>query len=207
MFATTRCAATAALLLAAAIARADGPSADLTVTALSGAPAIIAAGNTFTISSTVKTTGAVSRNFAVSFYLSKDAVITTADTVIGSRTIQGLPRNGSSTATTTVAVPSGLAAGTYRVGAIVDPASVVPESNEGNNAVAGSTIQVGASGSVDLAMTALTGAPATTWPGSTFAVSSTVTATGPVAASGFTVAFYLSQDAAISTADGSEGLY
>jgi len=94
----------AAFLVAWVPARAGAQAVDLTVSAFSGAPATATQGQAFAVSSTVRTTGAVNRSFTVGFYLSADRTITTADALIGSRTVASLPRNGTSTATTAVRV-------------------------------------------------------------------------------------------------------
>ncbi len=111
--------------------------ADLVVSAISATRS----GDTLTIKSTVKNQGvlAASGPFRVDFYLSKDATITTADTRFGERTVSGTLAYGkTSLATTTLAIPAGLPAGTYRVGAIADGGLAVPETIETNNAKAAS---------------------------------------------------------------------
>jgi RHS repeat-associated protein len=196
----SRSAVLALLVIVAGGARAH-TLPDLTVTALSGAPASIAAGQSFSLTSTVKATGAaVTRSFVVSFYLSTDATITTADTVIGSRTVSSLALNATSTATTTVTVPAGQAARSYYVGAIVDSANVVSESSETNNTRAGTQMQVTGAG-IDLTVTSLSGAPASIGAGASFNLTSTVAASGNGSAGAFTVSFYLSTDATITSAD------
>jgi len=71
-----------------------------------------------------------------------DANITTADTRIGIYTVPALSGNASQTVTVSGAIPASLAAGTYYLGAIADALSMVPESNETNNALAGNTLLV-----------------------------------------------------------------
>ncbi|MCF6212222.1 MAG: hypothetical protein L3K24_16505 [Gammaproteobacteria bacterium] len=72
-------------------------------------------------------------SFHVGIYLSSDATITTADTRIGWRFIQRLPGGISSTVTTSPFIPSGLAAGTYYLGAIADDLDQQAETDESNN--------------------------------------------------------------------------
>ncbi len=176
---------------------------DLTMTSLTGAPASAGVGKSFTVRNTVKTTGAVSKSFTVGLYLSTDNVITTSDTLIASRTVASLKANASSTATTTVTVPTSLAPGTYYVGAIADSTNAIAETNEANNAIVGTQISiVGA----DLTMTSLTGAPASVAAGGSFSLTNTVAAASTGGNAGaFTVGFYLSTDSVITTADSSIG--
>ncbi len=111
--------------------------ADLVVSAISATRS----GATLSVKSTVKNEGPLSTSgsFRVDIYLSKDATITTADTRIGSRTVSAsLAYNATNLGTTTLAIPTGLAAGTYRVGAIADGGLVVSETIETNNAKAAS---------------------------------------------------------------------
>ena len=78
------------------------------------------------------------------FYLSTDSTITTADTFLGSRTISSsLAYNATNQATTTIAVPSTVPAGAWRLGVVVDGGNAVPESLESNNTKASSSLTIG----------------------------------------------------------------
>jgi subtilase family serine protease len=79
--------------------------------------------------------------FSVGFYLSPDQTITTADTLIGTRTVNlGLAGQAETpTEATSVTVPNSVGAGTYYVGMIIDPSNAVAEWAEDNN------VEVGAS--------------------------------------------------------------
>ncbi len=116
--------------------------ADLVMTAVSG-PASGTKGTAIGISNTVKNqgTGGVA-SFAIGLYLSTDANITTTDLRIGTRSIGSLAAGASSSATSTVTIPSTIAGGTYYIGAIADYGKTRLESNETNNARAGNTIVV-----------------------------------------------------------------
>jgi subtilase family serine protease len=85
---------------------------------------------------------AASTSFNVGIYLSKDRIITTADTRIGVRSIAGLAAGTWVSTSNIVSIPLFLAPGTYYIGAIVDYPNTVKESNETNNTSAGSTIVV-----------------------------------------------------------------
>jgi len=70
-------------------------------------------------------------------------VITADDIKIGSRNVGGMLAAGaSSSKSTTLKVPATLAPGVYYIGAIADAADAQIETNESNNALAGSTITV-----------------------------------------------------------------
>ena len=120
---------------------------DLVMNAISTNATLVPAGGSFTIVNTETnngTTGMTVTSNIVRFYLSTDATITSTDTLIGSRVVSGALAAGatSSSATTTVTVPATLALGTYFIGAIADATGVQPETNEINNALAGTTITV-----------------------------------------------------------------
>ena len=122
-----------------------GP-ADLVVTAVSATPATVAAGGSLNIANTVANQGGTTTkgNLTVGFHLSPDASYGgTGDVSVGTRSISGLAAGAVSTASTTVTVPSSLAAGTYFVCVNADDTSKVGEISETNNsACAATAIQV-----------------------------------------------------------------
>ena len=89
-------------------------------------------------------------------YLSTDATITTSDIYLVGRYIGNLAAGTESTVNTTVTIPSSVASGTYYIGAIADSSSIVVESDETNNALAGSPITV-TKVYPDLVMTSVSG--------------------------------------------------
>lgn len=119
---------------------------DLVETSVTTTATTVARGASFTITDTETNAGTnnmTATGNAVYFYLSKDAVITAGDTLIGQRLVSGsLAAGASSTASTVVTVPSTLAPGTYYIGAIADGTASQPETNELNNSLAGATITV-----------------------------------------------------------------
>lgn len=170
---------------------------DLVMTAVSG-PLSVRPGTTMNISNTVRNQGnAKAGLFVVAFYLSADADITISDYYLGSRTVSSLAGGVSNSAITSLKVPAAMPLGTYYIGAIADFRNVVNENNEDNNALAGNTISVS---KADLLMTSVSG-PATARVGRSIIISDTVSNQGAGNSGGFYVAFYLSKDAAITTAD------
>jgi subtilase family serine protease len=98
-----------------------------------------------------------------------------------------------------VTLTNTIAPGTYFIGTIADQWNSVKESDESNNALAGSQITVIGP---DLTVTALSG-PASTPTGNTITVTNTVTAAASAGSvkSGFYVYFYLSRDSVITASD------
>ncbi len=168
---------------------------DLTVASLA-TPATLEAGGTLTVTDSVAATGGATGGFWVRFYLSADPTVTTADTYIGGRWMSGLASGATSTATTAIPL-SPTVTGTYYVGAIVDADGSVAESDETNNGLAGNVITIS---KPDLVVASVAVTPETLGAGGTLTVTDSVTATGG-ATTGFWVRFYLSADAAITTAD------
>ncbi len=188
--------------------RSDGTiqitQSDLTLTALSG-PSTSEAGLTINITNSVQNPSAyTSPSSYVGFFLSTDATITTADTLLGTRTVPTLNPGASSGATTTVTIPGSMPASSYYLGGIVDYSNSISESNENNNARTGNLIQIAAA-RPDLIVTAVT-APTSGRKGNPITGTVTLMNQGPVTtAAGSTVALYLSSDATITGTDISLG--
>jgi hypothetical protein len=143
-----------------AVADVDGvvPETDETNNALTGNQIIIGApdfvmksvsgptsastGETITVSDTVSNEGGTVDLFSVVFWLSTDNVITASDTYIGYRNVNNLPSGGTSSANTTVTIPTSLSPGTYYIGATADPEQFVGESDETNNTAVGNQITI-----------------------------------------------------------------
>lgn len=111
---------------------------DLTVSALSSTAegGSVNIGGTIILNSTVTNSGTMATsaaNIPAYFYLSTDNVITTADTLIGMRTISSMAAGANDSAATTLTIPLTLAPGTYYIGAIVDPNNIQTETNKTNN--------------------------------------------------------------------------
>jgi len=176
---------------------------DLVMAALSG-PSVGSSGGVLTLTNTVQnigTGGTVHSYFAIGFYLSVDASISVADQFLGNQAVLAdLPPGQSATNKSSLTVPISVPAGTYYLGAIADYSSLLAESDETNNDLAGSMIQIVIG--PDLVMTALAG-PSAALPGGALMQTNTVQniGTGGTASTYFTIGFYLSSDANISTND------
>ena len=179
---------------------------DLTVTAVSGDAGAVVGGSTV-VNNTAQSANAASSNVQVAFYLSTDQVITTSDILLGSRTIASLAADTPDSAATTVTIPAGTVQGVYYLGAIVDGANSIPESNDTNNSLAaGSSISIGlpagqAGALPDLIVSSVVG-PANAARGDTVPVSTTVQNVLPEPVNiPFDVGIYMSLDPVITTAD------
>lgn len=161
------------------------------------APAAGNVGQPLVVHDSVAALGGGAAWFTVSFYLSTDPLLTTSDVLLGSRNVLGLPPGGSSTADTSFVVPAWVAPGTYYVGAFVDPANAVVESNEGNNTRVGNPVTIGGA---DLVVTSVSGPPAvaTMQP---FQVTTSVSNVGGGSSVSTGVSIYLSSDATITQSD------
>ncbi|MBK7876406.1 MAG: hypothetical protein IPJ77_11735 [Planctomycetes bacterium] len=166
-------------------------------------PAQADAGTSISVSDTlanVGTSAAVGPRVGV--YLSTDAVVTTADRLLGSRTIPRLERGERATGGGSMTIPANLAAGTYWIGAIADDLATIAESSETNNVrVATATLTVRPAQLPDLEPVSISATPLAVVAGGPIDVSDTVRNTGVVAAGAFQVAVYLSQDATVTTQD------
>ena len=119
--------------VSAPVALGFGP--DLVVESLSG-PALVAPSQTVSVVSAIGNPGVGhSGSWQYRLYLSSDTSIATGDTLLVTSIYfsDGIVPGGTSIHTNAVAIPSGLAAGTYYFGAMVDPNNDVVESSEGNN--------------------------------------------------------------------------
>ncbi len=148
--------------------------------------------------SRVKNTGTASAsgNFRVGFYLSLDEEITTDDIYLGDRLVPfGLGIGFTSVASVPVTIPSTLAEGVYRFGAIADWTLAIAESDETDNgraAVGSFNVTIP---KPNLRVTAATHtATAPLAAGATFDVEHTVRNAGNAAAGAFRVGVYLSTD-------------
>lgn len=172
---------------------------DLTVSTVGG-PSSANRGELVALTATVgnpSTTAAPAST--LNFYLSVDGIITPADVLLNSIATPALPAGAQQVLGSGATIPAGLATGTYFIGAVVDPANLLDEGSETNNALAGNAIAVG-SLSVDLSVSAVSG-PTTGNTGSPVAVSATVVNLGTTTAAASTLNFYLSSDAVIGSTD------
>ena len=180
--------------VASSAAIAVGP--DLTITALTG-PATAAAGGTIVINDTTSDQGGGAAGASVTrFYLSTQPYMLPSSVALGSRSVASLGPQTASSASTTVTIPSTVAAGTYFVLASADADGVVPETNENNNTKSGPIVRVGPDLVVSLAV------PASAGPGDTISVTDKTTDQGAGAVTvPTTTTFYLSVNGVFDSSD------
>jgi subtilase family serine protease len=146
--------------------------------------------------------------FRMSFYLSADSVVATADTNIGACTFTllaagdsatGLQAGASTTCSGPVAIPSWLSPGTYYGGAIADDQNQVDESDENNNTLmASGTIVLAIVQKPDPIVTSVT-FPSSGTIGAQATFAATVKNQGNAAAGAFRLGFYLSTSSNVTT--------
>ena len=171
---------------------------DLAMTALS-APATALTGTAITVNNTITNLVTInSPGVYTGFFLSPDAVITTADTWLGYRYISSITAGASASGVNAFTIPSTLLPGTYYIGAIVDYPNYLAELNEANNVLTGNSIVIGPG--ADFVMTSVSG-PSSSVRGTLVTVANTAANQGSGNGAGFTVGIYLSTDATITTAD------
>ena len=120
---------------------------DLIMNAVSTPDATVIEGLDFIIDNAVKNDGTAAMlatsTTTTRFYLSTDAAITPADTLlIGTRPVAGLTAGATSSALTVVTLPDSVFPGIYYVGAIADGANQLLESVETNNSNSPSTAMI-----------------------------------------------------------------
>lgn len=177
--------------------------ADLVVDLVAFDPPAAVAGASLSISDTISNHGArAADDVRVGLYLSTDATITSADKLLGFRTIARLEPGQSSSGGGALTLPVATAAGTYWIGALADDVSAVAESSETNNARASAlSIVVSAAPLPDLELTAVSVAQTAALAGGLVDVSDSVKNAGVAAAGAFQVGIYLSSDATITAQD------
>ena len=168
---------------------------DLVVSTMS-APATAGAGATIAITETTLNQGGGSAGTsATRFYLSANFSLDANDTPLGSRAVPTLAASGSSSATTTVSIPSGTPTGQYYLIANADDGNAVAEPVETNN-VKYVIIRVGP----DLVVSSIV-APARAGSGGTIAITDTTANAGSGNADASTTTFYFSSNYALDASD------
>ncbi len=142
--------------------------------------------------------GDVSGNFTVGFYLSNDATVTTADTLLDRATVTGPTTPGESFGANgqSLLIPGGTTAGTRYLGMIVDDTGGVAETNENNN-IAASSITVtggGGGGQPDLVTSACSVSPSSVEAGDSVTVNWTERNQGDADAAAFVTKVFLSSN-------------
>jgi hypothetical protein len=135
---------------------------DLRETSVSSPPATATVGQSFSVTDTVQNSGSVQAGASTTrYYLSLDTVKSGTDTrLTGTRGVPSLNGGQSSAGTVTVTIPSGIAAGTYRLLACADDLNAVSETNENNNCGASTaSVTVRGTGTFELSPTTATVLP------------------------------------------------
>ena len=177
---------------------------DLVVESPSASTASPSAGQAITVRAIVRNRG--DRGAApttLRLYRSPDATISTADTQVGTRDLDGLPASGVITVSIRLSAPAD--AGTYHYGACAD--FVSGESDTTNNCSSAVAVTVpGASGSrPDLVVESPTVSSSRPDAGQTITLGATVRNRGDGAAAPTILRWFRSSDATISTADAEVG--
>ena len=108
---------------------------DLSVTGLT-MPSYVSSGGVVTVTdTTTNLAGSTTPVSTTSFYFSLNSTFDASDVLIGSRTVPALNGGASSTGSTQVTIPAGLAPGTYYFFANADANQQVLEVNEANNSL------------------------------------------------------------------------
>ena len=176
---------------------------DLVMTAVAPNSSSFVPGGTLSVTDTVKNQGAApgGSSFTIAYILSPDMIYGDGDDVgiTTTRVVGILAAGASSTATTSLLIPSTTQPGTYHVCANADSTGVVSESNEINNSLC-STVTVGG-GTPDLIMSAVSTTATAVAPGASFTLSNTAKNQGASSAGSFTIAFHLSTDTVYGNGD------
>ena len=170
-----------------------------------GTPTVSAArpvaGASFTLSATVRNTGAGgAAATTLRWYRSTDATITTSDTSVGTDAVGGLAASGTSSESITLTAPS--MSGTYYYGACVD--AVSDESDTTDNCSSSVRVDV-SEPAPDLEVGTPSVSDAGPVPGGSFTLRATVWNTGTEGSAATTLRWYRSTDATITTSDTSVG--
>jgi subtilase family serine protease len=132
----------------------------------------------------------------VAIYYSVNALLDAGDTLIGTRNVPSLARDGVSVGTTAVQIPTVAATGVAYVFARADTNNAVLESLETNNGSFPFTVRVGP----DLTVSAMT-VPSAVLAGATMTVNETTANIGGGPATASVTKFYLSVNLAIDFGD------
>jgi subtilase family serine protease len=153
-------------------------------------------GGTLVVTDTTKNIGAgAAAASSTAFYLSANTSLDPSDVrLYPSRAVPALAANASSTATTTLTLPT-VIAGTWYLIAVADDAAAVPEVHDVNNAQS-TALLIGP----DLIIPSVL-LPATGIAGGSIAVTSTVQNSGTADASPSVLRFYLSTNLTLDSAD------
>jgi len=168
---------------------------DLVISAVNGTT-VAAAGGTVSVTETTKNQGGGDASASTTrYFLSTNAALDASDTPLGSRPVPPLAPGATSSQTSTLTLPPGLATGSYYIVVEADADAVVPESAETNN-VSYMNVRVGP----DLVVSALSLAGTPT-PGGAVTVSDTTKNQGVGDAPASTTSYYLSTTVLLDASD------
>lgn len=183
-------------------------SPELSIESLNFSPSQASVGETIHVVDVVDNSGEGGASaFLVDIYLSTDPLVTSADTLIGQRSVSSLASGETSVGSGFLTVPPSIADGTWYVGAIVDSVGTVGEENEANNVhVAFQLLEVSTADAPDLRVNQVTVDLQSVEAGEGLLISDTTENVGVGAATSFQVGIYMSLDATITTGDELIGL-
>jgi subtilase family serine protease len=168
---------------------------DLVIGSLTG-PSAAVAGQTITVSATVRNSGAGDAGASTArFYLSSDTTLDGADEPLGSRSVPALAAGASNSGSTVLTIPAGTAVGSYSVIAVADGDGEVVETSETNNRYTLS-VKVGA----DLSVYSLS-APSFAAAGSSITVTDTTRNTTATPAPASATEYFLSANTTFDALD------
>ncbi|MEQ9260482.1 MAG: CARDB domain-containing protein [Roseovarius sp.] len=174
---------------------------DLVISAFSRAPSTAVTGDTITLMATVSNNGnASSSQTVLRFFLSSDQSITNADSLLASTSVIALNARGLNDDSEDHTVPVTInTAGSYWVGACVDPSS--GETDTGNNCSAGFAITITGPPEPDLVISVIGRSKATPVVGERVTINATVRNDGTATADATTLRYMASSDATIEFSD------
>lgn len=137
--------------------------------------------------------------YSVRFYYSTDPDITTSDVLLCTVDEDGLAANTATVVQSACEVPN--LDGDYYLGAIVDPGNLIAETDEDNNAAFDATPVSITPPQLDLSPTVVSSSSHTVDVGELVNFSATITNNGPDPSPAFSLSFYYSTDATVTTND------
>jgi hypothetical protein len=119
-------------------------SANLLANYVSGTPAAVAPGGSLTVVDTTANVGYVNvgEPSTTRLYLSTDPVFSASDILLGQRVVSNLAPNRGEQGSTVVTIPQSVSPGTYYLLACADGPAVIFETDELDNCIDGTAIQV-----------------------------------------------------------------
>jgi subtilase family serine protease len=175
---------------------------DLIMTAVTPNAATVNQGKTLSVTNSAKNQGLLSAGaFRVGFHLSTNTTYGDGDDVViaTTRSVTSLAAGATSSATTSLAIPSSTPPGDYYVCAMADSLLQVAELDEANNVLCSAgTVSVPPP---DLIMSAVTTTATTVASGANFSLSNTAKNQGGSLAGSFAIGFHLSADTSYGGGD------